>query len=136
MFSSVPAIAAALPMRPPLQELERVHREQEPALPPVALDERVDLLVGGAALEAALDREREHARSRPRRRLGVDRAHDAVSELCRRGLGARERAGDLRRDVEREDPLVGAELVVAGEEIARRRLRGRRKDSSTSASRS
>ena len=57
--------------------VERVDREEQPVLAPVALDERVDLLVGRAALEPPLDREREH---RDRRRDGarVDHAHRAA----------------------------------------------------------
>ena len=64
------------------EELERVDREEQPVLEPVALDERVDLFVGRAALEPPLDRERQH-RDRGRRRLRVDRAHAVVAELGR-----------------------------------------------------
>src|SRR2546429_4892441 len=33
---------------------------------------------------------------------------------------------ELPRDVHREDPLVAGQLLVGGQEVARRRLRGRR----------
>src|SRR5581483_5601817 len=42
------------------EELERLDREDDPRLAPVACDELVDLLVGRASLEPPLDREREH----------------------------------------------------------------------------
>ena len=47
------------------EELERVDGEEQAVLDEVPLDERVDLLVGRAALEPALDREREHRDRRP-----------------------------------------------------------------------
>ena len=55
--------------------------KRSPALALVALDQRVDLLVGRAALEPALDREAEH-RDRRGRALAVDHAH-LVAELGR-----------------------------------------------------
>ena len=73
------------------EELERVDREQETSLPPVALDERVDLLVARAAFEPPLDREREH-RDRRRRGLGVDGSHAPTAQLGRGSLRAREGA--------------------------------------------
>ena len=73
MFSSSPANAARAADAAAAREvLERVDGEEQPALAAVALDELVDLLVGRAALEPALDREPEH-RDRRRRGLGVDR---------------------------------------------------------------
>ena len=76
-FSSCPANAFALPMRPPRARNSSVSTvKSRPVLGEIALDERVDLLVGRAALEPALDREREH-RDRDRRGL--------ASRSCARG---------------------------------------------------
>src|SRR5947209_7679308 len=105
-----------------LEELERVDREEDAALAAVPVDELFDLIVGGAPLEAALDREGEHCRRR-RRGLGVDRVNHAVPELSGGVHRALVRPRDLRGEMEREDPLVLNELVVTGEEVARRRLR-------------
>ena len=107
------------------EELERVDREEQAVLAQVALDERVDLLVGRAALEPALDRGREH-RGRDRRALGVDRPHPAVAELRSGGARALERAGEIRRDVDREDALVASR--------APRRPRGSRRASAATSS--
>ena len=107
-----------------LQELERVDREDQTRIALEALDELVDLVVGRAALEPPLNREAEH-RDRRRRGLGVDDAH-LVAELRRRRARAFERAGQLRGELQRVDPLVSGELLVGGEEIAGRRLRRRR----------
>src|SRR5204863_6425415 len=90
-----------------LQELERVDGEQQTSFAPITVNERLDLLVARATLQPALDRERQH-RDRGGGSLGVDRAHTPI-ELARRRLRAREGAGDPRREVEREDPLVAAE---------------------------
>ncbi len=127
-WSSGPGERGRLPDAPAaLEELERVHGEQEPALAAVPLDERVDLFVGRAALEPPLDRQGEH-RDRRRGRLGVDRTHDAVPELGRGPFRTCEGAGDPRGHVQREDPFERAEILVAGEEVAGRRLRRRGKD--------
>ena len=104
------------------EELERVNREEQTVLAQIALDERVDLIVGRPALEPALNRSREHRRGN-RGALGVDRSHPAVSELRGGSAGALERAGEIRCDVDREDAFVGAELLVGRQEIAGRRLR-------------
>ena len=87
-------------------------------------DQRLDFLVRRAAREQLLDREREH-RDPDRGRLGVDEA-DPVALVRGGERGALERARELRGDVERVDPLVAGERVVDGEEVLRRRLRGRR----------
>ena len=87
--------------------------------------ERVDLLVGRAALEPALDREAEH-RDRGGRGLGVDDAHLSSPSSAAAVVALSIRAGERRREVERVDALVAAELLVGREEVARRRLRRRR----------
>ena len=92
-----------------------------------AIDERGDLLVGRASCEPSLDRVREH-RDRERRGHRVDDPHLVPADLLCGELGALERAGDLRRDMERVDPLVSGELLVRGDEVLRRRLRGGRRD--------
>jgi hypothetical protein len=94
-------------------------------LPQVTRNELVDLLVARASLEPPLDCEREH-RDRDRRRLRVERADTSVPELGRGGSGTLERSRQIRRDVQREDALVRAELLVDGEKVGRGRLRRRR----------
>ena len=91
---------------------------------PVALDELVHLVVARAALEPALDRQAEH-RDRRGGALRVERADAIVAEQLRRGARALDRARELACDVQRENPLVAGELLVDGQEVARRRLRGR-----------
>src|SRR6185436_5870416 len=69
-----------------------------------------------------LDREAEH-RDRSRGALRVDDANLVAAELLGGGRRALERARKRRRDVQRVDALVTGELLVGGEEVARRRLR-------------
>ena len=89
-FRSCPASAARAADPPALgEEFERVDGEEQAGVAGVALDERLDLLVGRAPLEPALDREREH---RDRRRGGprVEQPHALAAELLR-GEAARSR---------------------------------------------
>src|SRR5581483_1368119 len=75
-------------------------------------------------LEATLDGERQHRD--PRRDRGrVERPHPAGADLLGGLPRTLERAGELRREVQREDALVAGELLVRREEVARRGLRGR-----------
>ena len=125
MCSRLPANAAALPMRPPFCRNSSVSTVK--ISPASRLNRSTSSSISSsrrAALEPALDREPEH-RDRRRRGLGVDDAH-LVAELRGGRARALERAGELRGDLQRVDPLVARELLVGGEEIARRRLRGRR----------
>src|SRR5439155_11690343 len=101
-----------------------VDGEGQTGLAAVARDESVDLLVGRAALEPPLDGETEH-RDRRGGTLGVDRPHAVVTELATRSACALDRPRELARDMQREDPFVAGELVVGGEKVAGRRLRGR-----------
>ena len=104
--SSCPANFAARPIRPPRWRNSSVSTVKRiAALSLKRVDERVDLLVGRAALEPALDREAEH-RLRRRRRARVDRAH-LVAELLGRDARALDRSRERLRDVDREDALVG-----------------------------
>ena len=114
------ADAAAL-----LEVLERGDREDDAVLLLEPLDQRLDLLVGRAPREPALDREREEP-DRERRGLGVDDVDPVASDLGGRGDGRLVRAGELRRQLQRVDPLVAGELLVDVEEVLRRRLRRRR----------
>ena len=94
-FSRFPASAAARPMRPPRARYSSVLTVKSRwwrGL--VARDERVDLLVGRPALEAALHREREHrerrrdgdaSRSRARCRRRAARPRPRRSRTSRRG---------------------------------------------------
>ena len=124
MWRSCPAIAAALPIRPPLARYSSVSTVKiRPRLALEARDELVHLLVGRPALEPALDRERQHG-DRSRRRLGVDRAH-ALPGLRRRPLRALVGPGQPPGEVDGEHALVAAELLVGGQEVRRRGLRGR-----------
>ena len=127
-FSSEPASAAARPMRPPRWRYSSVSTvKTTPHLAVEALDQRRDLDVGRPAREPPLDRVREH-RDRERGGLRVDDADPVVAELRGGELGALERPGELRGDVERVDPLVPGEALVGAEEVLRRRLGGRGKD--------
>ena len=110
-----------------LEVLERVDREHDAVLVLEPLDERLDGLVGRALLESAIDRLGEQ-RAGERRGLGVHDADEVAAQLLggpHRGLV---RPRQLRREVERPDARVpgGAQLLVAGEEIGRGRLGGRR----------
>ena len=101
--------------------LEGVHGEEETTFAAEALDERVDLVVVGAAVESALDRVGEDHRA-PGGDPRVDDAHLAP-EVLRRQLGARKRAGKLLGESDAEDPLVAGELFERGGEVGRRGLR-------------
>ena len=65
-----------------LEVLERGDREDDAVLLLEPLDQRLDLLVGRAPREPALDREREQP-DRERRGLGVDDADPVASDLAR-----------------------------------------------------
>src|SRR5581483_8529342 len=110
-----------------LQVLERADREDDAVLAAETLHQRGDLLRSGAALEAALDRERE-LRAGERRGAAVDEHDPAAAELGGGERGGLEGAGQLRRQVDRVDALVSRrdELLVDGEEVLRRGLRRRR----------
>src|SRR5262245_42679915 len=95
----------------PLQELERLEREDDAAVTVEALDERFDLLVGRAAGETSLDCVREH-RERERRAPRVDDADLVASDFRRSDVGALERPRQLRGEVQRVDPLVRRKLLV------------------------
>ena len=108
-----------------LEVLERGDREDDAVLLLEPLDQRLDLLVGRALREPALDRERQEPDGE-RGGLGVDDPDPVASDLGGGGDGRLVRAGELRRQLQRVDPLVACELLVDVEEVLRRRLRRRR----------
>ena len=127
MFSSVPAIAAALPMRPPLARYSRVSTVQITRLSRRNRSTRASSSSSVVPARAAAGPRARASRAR-RRRCPVDRAHTAVAELLGGAARALDRARQLRRHVQREDPRVAAELFVRAQEVRRRRLRRRRRD--------
>ena len=108
------------------QVFEGLDRPDHPAPAPEALDEGIELLVRRPALEPPLDGEREH-REPGGDAARVDRPHAAVAELLGGAARALDRARQLRRQVQRENPRVAAELFVRTQKVRRRRLRRRRR---------
>src|SRR5205809_1270421 len=80
-----PARGSADPAAP-REELERVEGEDEAGFTLEALDELVDLLVGGPALEPPLNREREHGDRRGGGLVSITRTRSPVSEAACRAL--------------------------------------------------
>ena len=79
------------------------HVKTTRTLSPKAADDRLDLLVRRLPLEPPVDRLREQCDGE-RGAPGVDDAHDVAAELLGGSLRGGERAGELRREVERPDP--------------------------------
>ena len=107
------------------EELERVDGEEQAGLLGVVRGQRLDLLVGRAARAAAAGSRAQASRSPPRQcasRAGAPGRRRAPAPRA----GAREGPGEVRGDVQREDPLVAGQLLVDAEEVLRRRLRGGR----------
>ena len=124
MCRSWPAIARALPIRPPFARYSSVStvKSSRPR--------------GGSAPTSASTSSSVVPRSSRRwiASASIAIAAEAVSESITRtrsptssaAVRALDRAGELAGDVEREDALVAGELLVDGEEVGGRRLRGGR----------
>ena len=118
-FSRFPASAAARPMRPPRARYSSVFTVKSRWCPRlVARDERVDLLVGRAALEPALDCRARASRSPPRRCASRSRA-----PICRRADRRRPRRSRTSRRGSRRSAARGSARTAAR---APRRRRGSR----------
>src|ERR671934_181039 len=104
------------------QVFERVDREEETALPPEPLDERLDLSLIRAAVEPPLDGVGEDG-GPTGGDSGVNDLHAPVSERLGGESAALVCSGDLRRQDDTQDVLVFGERFEDGLEVSWRRLR-------------